>query len=109
MPQDTTSTTDFVPGLPAERLDRFVPPAPPGFHSWPECLFDQALKEFTTEDTADQVADDCAIALSDPNNPYTQHVLDAMRMLVCHVQFDRVQQQIGENLLRRFKAAEARG
>lgn len=104
MPESTTSTHDFFPGLQAPAIRQFVPPAPPGFHSWPECLFDQALKEFTTEDTADQVADDCAIALSDPNNPYTQHVLDAMRMLVCHVQFDRVQQQIGENLLRRFKA-----
>lgn len=105
MPQDTTSTHEFTPGLQAPDIRQFVPTPPPGFHSFPEWLFDQALKEFTTQDTADQVAADCAVAFDDPDNPYTQHVHDALRMLVCHAQAARVEREFGESILRRFREA----
>lgn len=101
----TTTAQEFVPGIPATRIEQHIPPAPPGFHSWPEWLFDQALKEFTTEDTADETADACAVILSDPDNPYTQHVHDALRMLVCHAQAARVEREFGESILRRFREA----
>jgi len=65
MPESTTSTTEFTPGLQAPDIRQFVPTPP--------------LKEFTTQDTADQVAADCAVAFDDPDNPYTQHVHDALR------------------------------
>jgi tellurite resistance protein len=107
MPETTTSTNEFTPGLQAPDILRFVPPAPPGFHSFAEYLFDQALKEFTNEDTADATADACAVIMSDADNPYTQHVYDALRLLVCHAQMRRVQQAISDQFMARFRQANA--
>lgn len=94
--------TGFVIGIPAEQ---YIPPVEPGFCCRMDHLLDQALKEFTTEDNIDEVTDCCHVILADPDNPYTQHVYDALRLLVVHAQASRVQQAISDQFMARFRQA----
>ncbi len=114
---------EFTPGIPAHQvtltpdapsIGRFargagVPTLPTGFNNIPDYLFDVALKGMTTEDTIDQVVEDCNAIMADPDDPYTQQVVDAFRLLICHATEIRVQRSIGERFMARFRAAEHHG